>query len=321
MPLRALITVTIAVAAAWTDPSPHRVSFVDVDRGVRLEVLDWGGSGRPIVLLAGSGVTGHVYDEFAPKLTASGHVYGITRRGFGASSRPATGYDDRRLADDVLAAIEALGLKRPVLAGHSAAGNEITTLASEHPDAASGLVYLDAVFDPKDLPAQDAHKRELHARTPAWYRRDLPPTVEESTTFAGFAAHQRRVNGFAFPESEIRQDFAANPDGSRGAYLGSADAGRQMGQGTVKRDYTRIRVPILAFYAGEGPRQTPTPDERTVIDEDRRAAQAFKDRWLAELRGARGPVRIVDLPDAWHFVFISNEADVLREMRAFIAGL
>src|SRR5207344_2863639 len=70
---------------SWRDPSPHTIRFVAVETDVRLEVLDWGGSGRPVVLLAGGGNTAHVFDEFAPRLTANCHVYGLTRRGFGAS--------------------------------------------------------------------------------------------------------------------------------------------------------------------------------------------------------------------------------------------
>jgi len=80
----------------WCDPSTHKVRFVTVEKGVRLEVLDWGGSGRPLVLLAGLGFTAHVFDGFAEKLTDSYHVYGITRRGYGASSRPASGYTEQR---------------------------------------------------------------------------------------------------------------------------------------------------------------------------------------------------------------------------------
>lgn len=79
----------------WSDPSPHRVQFVTVERDVRLEVLDWGGSGRPVVLLAGLGHTAHVFDDFAPKLTKASHVYGITRRGYGNSSHPESGYSNR----------------------------------------------------------------------------------------------------------------------------------------------------------------------------------------------------------------------------------
>jgi pimeloyl-ACP methyl ester carboxylesterase len=65
--------------AQWTDPSPHSVQLVNVDNNVRVEVLDWGGSGRPVVLLAGLGNTAHVFDEFAPKLTSEYHVYCIAR--------------------------------------------------------------------------------------------------------------------------------------------------------------------------------------------------------------------------------------------------
>src|SRR4051794_19215958 len=81
------------------DSSPHRVQFISVEEGVQLEVLDWGGNGRPIVLLAGY-LTAHVYDEFADRLREIGHVYGITRRGLGASSHPEAGYAAKRSAED-----------------------------------------------------------------------------------------------------------------------------------------------------------------------------------------------------------------------------
>ena len=54
-----------------------------------------------MVLLAGYN-TAHIYDEIAPKLAKTNHVYGITRRGYGASSRPESGYTAEHSADDVL---------------------------------------------------------------------------------------------------------------------------------------------------------------------------------------------------------------------------
>jgi pimeloyl-ACP methyl ester carboxylesterase len=83
----------------WKDPSPHTTRFVSADDNVRLEVLDWGGSGRPLVLLAGGGDTADVFDDFAPKLSAGYHVYGITRRGFGASGFSARNFGADRLGD------------------------------------------------------------------------------------------------------------------------------------------------------------------------------------------------------------------------------
>jgi len=49
------------------DTSTHTAQFVTVEKDARLEVLDWGGSGRPLVLLQGLGDTAHVFDRFAPK--------------------------------------------------------------------------------------------------------------------------------------------------------------------------------------------------------------------------------------------------------------
>jgi pimeloyl-ACP methyl ester carboxylesterase len=103
------------------------VHFVTVDQDVKLQVLDWGGTGRPVVLLTGLGDTAHEFDKFAPKLTGAYHVYGITRRGFGTSSAPAptsANYTADRLGDDVLAVIDSLKLNRPVLVGHSLSGEE-----------------------------------------------------------------------------------------------------------------------------------------------------------------------------------------------------
>lgn len=129
---------------AWHDQSPHTVQFITVDKDVKLEVLDWGGTGRPVVLLPGLGDTAHVFDNFAPKLTDEYHVFGITPRGFGASSIPASGYDAERLGDDVLAVVEALRLDGPVLVGHSIAGEELSSVGSRYPERIAGLNYLDA---------------------------------------------------------------------------------------------------------------------------------------------------------------------------------
>ena len=111
--LSRMLTLTMAVAAAQTtpyrDPSPHRSRLVTVAPGVDLEILDWGGNGRSVVFLAGY-LTAHAYDDIAPKLTDSAHVYGITRRGLGGSSRPTTGYTAKESAEDVLRVLDALKL-------------------------------------------------------------------------------------------------------------------------------------------------------------------------------------------------------------------
>src|SRR5215472_12434503 len=148
--IRMTVFVVIACAAfAQNSPSSQdetalNTQFVEVQPDVKLEVLDWGGTGRNLVLLAGLGNTAHVFDSLGPKLAAHYHVIGITRRGFGQSSAPHTGYDPRRLGDDVVAVLDALHIADPVLVGHSIAGEELSAVSTYHPGRAAGLVYLDA---------------------------------------------------------------------------------------------------------------------------------------------------------------------------------
>jgi pimeloyl-ACP methyl ester carboxylesterase len=135
---------------AWKDLSPHSVQLVAVERDVRLEVLSWGGpttgSGHTLVFVAGLGNTAHVFDRLAPKLTARYRVFGVTRRGFGVSSAPASGYGSDRLGDDVLAVIDALKISKPVLAGHSFGGAELSSIGSRYPEKVAGLIYLEAGY-------------------------------------------------------------------------------------------------------------------------------------------------------------------------------
>lgn len=141
------------VAHAAGEPAAQMVT---VEHGVQLEVLDWGGPAndphaRPLVFLSGLGDTAHVYDEFARRFTAKCHVYGITRRGFGASSKPDptdANYSADRLGADVVAVIDALHLDHPVLAGHSIAGEELSWIGAQDPHKVAGLIYLDADWGP-----------------------------------------------------------------------------------------------------------------------------------------------------------------------------
>jgi pimeloyl-ACP methyl ester carboxylesterase len=297
--LSALTMIALAQESrSWRDPSTHRVQFVAVADGVRLEVLDWKGSGRPIVLLAGSGNTAHVFDGFAEKLTGSGRVYGITRRGYGASTHPVWGYDDQTLADDVLRVLNSLGIKKPVLVGHSMAGGELTTLGNQHSDRLAGLVYLDALGDPRDWPASDPAYMELFRKLPEAMRTPRPGDIP-------------------LPESERR---------NLSGYRSTQAIHDAIGAGQKKRDYSNIKVPVLAFF--EFPRPTPPPGYQPKNDEEWTAIKAYTnatvpyvERWVKNLKGGVPEAKIVDLPEAGHFVFLTKEADVLRELRTFVASL
>ena len=98
------------------DTTPHSIRFVTVQDNVKLEVLDWGGSGRPMILLHGGNRTAHDFDAFALKLRGLYHVYGITRRGCGASSAcPCRKFHRAETREQRSRGNELLGLRKHVL--------------------------------------------------------------------------------------------------------------------------------------------------------------------------------------------------------------
>jgi len=134
--------------ASWPVPEP-KVTMVQVEPGVKVEALDWGGTGRPVLLLAGLGNTGHDFFKIVPALRARYRVYSMTRRGFGNSSKPAptvANYSADRLGDDVLTVMKALNIEKPVLIGHSIAGEELSDIGTRSPQKVAGLIYLDAGY-------------------------------------------------------------------------------------------------------------------------------------------------------------------------------
>ena len=313
-------------APTWRDPSPHHVRWITVDSSVRLEVLDWGGSGQPLVLL-GCYLTAHVHDEFAPKLTNQFHVYGITRRGIGASDKPTTGYTVQRSANDVLEVLDSLNLQKSLLVGTSCAGQILTMFAGQHSDRLNGLVYLDGASDPTLTPAENGTPMPDPTTLPRSIK--PPPAPDRGTSFEALRIDQRRNLGFAFPEAEWRQQLVANSDGSVGRSLMSLEIRRAITvDARVKPDYARIRVPVLAIYQAQRPFEEVAADfdirneqERAALRQQYAATRALYTRWQHDLLAAVPTARIVELPGANLFMFLSNEADVLREIRAFAATL
>lgn len=291
------IAVLLLATQYWADPSPHQTRLITVEPGVQLEVLDWGGTGPPLVLLAGY-LSAHAYDELAPKLSGTHHVYGISRRGYGGSSRPDSGYTAARSADDVLSVLETLDLCGVILAGHSWGGQDLSTIGARHSARVAALVYLNSAEDPTLTMADYAIPA---GATPP------PPRPADMSSFAAYRAWQLKAHGVAFPESELRQTFTVNPDGSLGALLVSKYARDAIFAGRVKPEYSRIRIPVLALFSVRG--------EESAID------AIIGQRHREDLKRGVPQARIVEVRAANFYLFVSNPDIVVREINQLTASL
>jgi non-heme chloroperoxidase len=102
------------------------------------------GSGSPVVLVHGYALNGHSWEKQETALLAAGYrVISYDRRGFGASSRPSTGYDFDTLATDLHLLLSSLDLRGVVLAGSGMGTGEITRyLATYGPARVSAAVLV-----------------------------------------------------------------------------------------------------------------------------------------------------------------------------------
>ncbi|MGA2047108.1 MAG: alpha/beta hydrolase [Terracidiphilus sp.] len=310
----AALSANMAHGQAEADTTHHTVQFVTVDKDVKLEVLDWGGEGRPLVFLSGLGSTAHVYDQFAPQFTAKYHVYGITRRGWGDSSKPApsvANYAADRLGDDVLAVIDTLKLNRPVLVGHSIAGEELSSIGNRHPEKVAGLIYLDAA---------DAYGYYDQAHGD-WFLDMLELRKEIDALQAGAVIDQQYIQEMLANAALLEKDTEALS--KRMALMPGPVPPPPPPVGVATRfgeqKYTQIHGPVLAIFA--------CPHNFDFIrDSGAKAALIANDlvTCTAQANAFEAGVptsHVVRLPNADHYIFRSNAAGVARAMNSFLAAL
>ena len=175
------------------------------------------------------------------------HVYGITRRGFGESTFAKVTSGAATFGDDVIAVLDALKLEKPVIAGSSIAGQELSSIGTRHPDRAAALVYLDAAyqyaFDNGKIPTFD----DINA---VGFPQRPPPTDADLGTFDALRQYYSRVLGFTYPEAELRQKRSVTAQGGVGAER-VFPGGRSL-LATVTK-FVDIRTPALFLVSAQYP--------------------------------------------------------------------
>jgi pimeloyl-ACP methyl ester carboxylesterase len=296
-----LAIIAIAHSPAAASPLPPKAGFVQAN-GIRLQYLDWGGSGDPILFLPGFNDTAHVYDHFAPRFTDRFHVVGLTRRGVGESDKPKDGYDTSTRVEDIRQFLDAVGITRVILIGHSMVGDELTLFATRYPQRTVKLVYYDAAFD----------------RTPeGWIAGLTDPTNKPGMM------QRMRVEALGLPgASDIHVENMPPPD--EWAIL----VATHKAIFAFRPDYTKVRAPALAFYAITGNQHYPS---HWLPDGADASVRAKAEAWwqgkghsllrqsVEQFRREIPHGEIIELNDAQHYVFLGDTADeVAAKTRAFL---
>ena len=207
-------------------------------------------------------------------------------------------------------------IDKPVLVGHAKAGQELSSIGSRHPEKVAGLVYLDAgysyaFYDSKHgdllLDAIDLRKKlDVYLSASA-------PDLKQY-----FTDLQASLPQFGRDVQDFQDELALMP-AQPPRTVAPPPIMVAIGAGAQK--YTEIHAPVLAIFAdphnlGQFDADNPQERQKLILDDfARTTAQA--DAFQAGIPGSR----VVRIPNASHMIFESNEADVLREMNAFMAKL
>ena len=305
---------------ACEETTPYKaVKFVKVAPSVKLEVLDWGGSGEVMVLLTGLGNNAHVYDYFAFQFTDFFHVIGITRRGWLPSSQPENGYDVETRAADDINVLDALGITKAVFVGHSIAGSELSKIAVKYPSDVDKLVYLDAY---------DRSKALTFPQLPS----PPEPTDADTKSLFPLLAAAARTGGVRPPIPAVCLQVEFDKDGRVTGETTPDSITTQVSVAaslptTPPTNWADIKQPRLGIFAPlTVESKLPyypylSPADKALFDE--RLPRYLQ--WFSDVIGLfaeqhpRSPTPVVYLmPGASHYVFFNNEAEVVLQMRKFL---
>lgn len=105
------------------------------------------GAGTPIVLVHGWPLSGRLFTKNMAELAQNHHVIAIDLRGYGRSDPPENPSEVRvdTYAQDVLAAMDEMGIDQAVIGGMSMGGPTVLSMYQMAPERFTGLLLIDTV--------------------------------------------------------------------------------------------------------------------------------------------------------------------------------
>jgi pimeloyl-ACP methyl ester carboxylesterase len=293
--------------------------FADVN-GVRLEYLDWGGTGPTLVLVHGLADNPHIFDDLAPALIDRFHVVAYARRGAGNSEVKGP-YDIGTLTEDLRGLMDALGIVKADLIGYSAGGDEITEMAAQYPERVDRIIYFESAYDWSDPEA----KKALQAAPVGFFD---PP----ASAMASLEAYRAYLKANMYPglddmrrvEANFRQKAVIQSDGTLKMRFPKTliDMLQSAMWSNKHRDYTRIHCPALAIYSENlYDLQVPDAQRRSEITAyEGKYWLPFQARSMDRVRRELAGVKIVRVPGAHGSFVMTDRRQVADLVVSFLGG-
>jgi non-heme chloroperoxidase len=131
----------VVLTAASQSP---RTGIVTLASGVQVRYVERGAEdpSRVVIMLHGFTDSSYSFQELMDRLDPSIQAIAIDQRGHGDSSKPGCCYAPRDFAADVVAFMDARGIKTATIVGHSMGGVVAQLVAVRSPERVAGLVIV-----------------------------------------------------------------------------------------------------------------------------------------------------------------------------------
>jgi pimeloyl-ACP methyl ester carboxylesterase len=291
--------------------------FVDVN-GVRLQYLDWGGSGPALIFLPGLGDTPYVFDDIAPAFTNRFHVITYARRGSGSSDIKGP-YDAVTTTEDLRGLMDALKIAKADLVGYSLGGTEITEMAAVYPERVGRLVYFDGCYDWAD----PDFKTLVKAFPVSFY----DPPSSALASLDAFLSYQKAtvyptLDDIKRIDTNLRAKIVLGPDGSV-KYRASRELVDQYYSAMWSNkpmEYGRVHSPALAIYAAHlYDLNTPDTERRQRMDTyEKKYWLPYQAKSMDRARHELANVEVVRVPGSHSEFFMTDRQQVVRLTLRFL---
>lgn len=250
--LVALLVVNTIVTNAETKSAKADDGRIVALPGGDLQVREDGRAGAPaIVLIHGWTASIHWWDRITPLLMRRYHVVRVDLLGHGGSAKPKQGYSMEEQADRVAAALERLGVRSALIAGHSTGGEVAIALAARHPKLTRALAVVDTEPD------------ERFVDPDFLARLSLVPVVGQALKRLATDSAIRDGIGQAFEKGyDVPDVFVSDfKKLTYTAYKKTYDeSGDYVDDGHLARDLRSVRVPRLIIFGRDDRLVTPAAE-------------------------------------------------------------
>ena len=249
--------------------------------GIRQHYLEYGRGPVEIVIVPGITSPAITWEFVSEELARDYRVITLDVRGRGLSDKPHSDYSLPEYAADVAGLIGALGLRRPVVLGHSMGARIAIALGALHPDVPGPLIIVD--------PPLTGPGRESYATPLASFRTQLAEAYAGTTA----DAVRRFFPGWSEEALQIRAEWL--PTCAEHAVVATYN---HFDSEEIFGYWAALRPPILFIRGGDSPVISPVGEQ--------------------ELRERNLAAEIVVTPGAGHMIPWDNLADFLAQVRAFV---